>query len=91
VRWSYEDRTPQLQFDPQIRTWYYTGDKQIKRHSNWHRTDKPCQNTFKRSKWQTNQQIRNSLPFALAELPLHRYELCDYCFYGGPGGLRPAL
>jgi hypothetical protein len=24
-------------------------------------------------------------------IALHRSELCDYCFYGGPAGMRPAL
>jgi hypothetical protein len=32
-----------------------------------------------------------ALPFPVADLDAHRYELCDYCFYGGPAGLRSTI
>jgi hypothetical protein len=31
------------------------------------------------------------VPFGVNQINLHRSELCDYCFYGGPGGERPSL
>jgi hypothetical protein len=33
----------------------------------------------------------NALLFPLADITAHRAELCDYCFFGGSGGLRARL
>jgi hypothetical protein len=39
----------------------------------------------------SNPVVFNALPFPLVDMELHRSELCDYCFYGGPAGIRPTL
>ena len=31
------------------------------------------------------------LPFPVADIDLHRTNLCEYCFWGGPAGLRATL
>jgi hypothetical protein len=31
------------------------------------------------------------LPFPVADIDARRVQLCDYCFYGGPAGLRATL
>jgi hypothetical protein len=31
----------------------------------------------------------DSLPFPVADLQVHRHELCDYCFFGGPNNTQP--
>ena len=37
------------------------------------------------------QRLAAELPFPVADIDAHRVQLCDYCFYGGPAGLRPSL
>jgi hypothetical protein len=78
-------------YDSKNNAWNYAGQVVVKRHSNLHRTDKPCANAFKRSRYTYLTQTLDKLPFPLANLELHRTQLCDYCFYGGPAGIRPSL
>lgn len=91
VRWYYDVKNPQVTFDDKNQSWAYKGELRVKRHSNLHRTDQPCKNAQKRSRYEYQTDILDSLPFPLADIALHRSELCDYCFFGGPGGVRPAL
>jgi hypothetical protein len=91
VRWRYEVKNPQVVFDETTQTWAYRGDEIVKRHSNLHRTDAPCANARKPSRYAGEYDRLDALPFAVADIELHRSELCDYCFYGGPAGLQPAL
>jgi hypothetical protein len=91
VRWWYDVKNPQVQFDSDHQAWSYTGEEVVSRHSNFHRADRPCKNASKMSRYQYRIDALDALPFPLAALPLHRAELCDYCFYGGPAGLRASL
>jgi hypothetical protein len=45
----------------------------------------------RRSRYTYQQDVLDTLPFSVSDIALHRAELCDYCFYGGPAGLRPSL
>ena len=91
VRWYYDVKNPQVTFDSGSNAWAYAGDTVVRRHSNYHRTDKPCANEAKRSRYQYEVEVFDTLPFSIANIALHRAELCDYCFYGGPAGMRPSL
>jgi hypothetical protein len=91
IRWYYDVKNPNVRFDTTPNTWVYTGDAVVKRHSNYHRTDKPCAMEARRSRYTYRQDLLNTLPFSVSDIALHRAELCDYCFYGGPAGLRPSL
>ena len=91
VRWYYDVKNPQVVFDEKDQEWAYAGDAVVRRHSVWHRTDRPCSNVSKRSRFLYETEVRDFLPFSITRIALHRTELCDYCFYGGPGGLRPSL
>lgn len=91
VRWYYDTKNPQVQFDDKNQVWTYSGNLLVKRHSNWHRTDCPCANEGKTSRFAYLVEKVDALPFALKDIALHRSELCDYCFYGGPSGERPSL
>jgi hypothetical protein len=91
VRWYYDVKNPNVRFDDTANTWVYTGDEVVKRHSNYHRTDKPCAMAARHSRYTYRQDLLDSLPFSVSEIALHRAELCDYCFYGGPAGVRPSL
>ena len=91
VRWYYDVKNPQVTFDKSVGEWAYLGEQVARRHSNWHRLDRPCTNASKRSRYTYQDQVVDELPFGLNQINLHRSELCDYCFYGGPGGERPSL
>jgi hypothetical protein len=91
VRWFYEVKNPQVTFDDVNQIWAFKGDLRVKRHSNIHRTDQPCKNASKRSRYASQVDVLDALPFPLSEITFHRSELCDYCFFGGPGGIRPSL
>ena len=91
IRWYYDVKNPNVNFDPKANAWAYTGDALVKRHSNYHRTDKPCAMEARRSRYTYQQEVLDTLPFSVSDIALHRPELCDYCFYGGPAGLRPSL
>lgn len=89
VRWYYDVKNPQVTFDGAAGA--YAGEAVAKRHSNYHRTDKPCANEARRSRYTYQVETLDSLPFPVTDIALHRAELCDYCFYGGPSGERVAL
>ena len=91
IRWYYDVKNPNVRFDSTANAWVYTGDAVVKRHSNYHRTDKPCAMEARRSRYTYQQQLLDTLPFSISNIALHRAELCDYCFYGGPAGVRPSL
>jgi hypothetical protein len=91
VRWFYEVKNPQVRFEEGSDAWAYTGDSVVRRHSNLHRTDRPCKMAAKRSRFLYRIDFLDALPFPVAEIDAHRARLCDYCFYGGPGGDRPSL
>jgi hypothetical protein len=94
VRWSYDVKNNTTQFDDQGNAWVYTGEKLFKRHSRLHRSGKDlpaCNNAAKRSRYFYELEFLDQLPFPVGEIDLHRGELCDYCFYGGPGHTRPLL
>ena len=92
VRWSYEVKNPQVAFDEVNNEWRFAGDRRVKRHSNIHRTDDAhCQNAFKPSRYAPQRDLLDALPFPLADVTLHRSQLCDYCFFGSPGGFRLRL
>ena len=93
VRWYYDVKNPQVQYDDLNQVWAYKGELVVKRHSNWHRTEpgKACENAAKRSRYFYQNDNLDALPFPLADIVHHRSELCDYCFFGSPGGNRPKL
>jgi hypothetical protein len=91
IRWYYDVKNPNVRFDTTANAWAYTGEAVVKRHSNYHRTDKPCAMEARRSRYTYQQDVLDTLPFSVSDIALHRAELCDYCFYGGPAGLRPSL
>ena len=90
-RWWYDVKNPQVQYDATNDQFVYAGEAVQHRHSNWHRTDKPCKNAAKSSRYSYLDEVLDTLPFHVRDIALHRAELCDYCFYGGPAGIRPAL
>lgn len=91
VRWRYDVKNPQLQFDQTNQVWIYTGGAVVRRWSNLHRTDHPCQNASRHSRYEYEIDTLDTLPFPVAEIDSYRSVLCDYCFYGGPAGLRVSL
>ena len=92
IRWSYQVANPQIFFDEQRQDWVYTKDAQVKRHSRLHRTDaKHCRFYDKQSRYGGQAETFDQLPFPVRDITLNRYQLCDYCFFGGPDKLRAAL
>jgi len=92
IRWNYQVANPQIYFDVLRQDWVYTDDAQVKRHSRLHRTDaKHCQFYDKQSRYGGQAQQLDQLPFPVRDIALNRYQLCDYCFFGGPDKLRAAL
>ena len=100
VRWYHTLSTLQVSFDEEAAEWTFQGERDFRRHSKLHRTDQPCANVPPHildgpgvgSVVNDNGVLTfNTLPFPLEHLQLRRSELCDFCFYGGPAGLRPSL
>jgi hypothetical protein len=91
VRWYYDVKNPQVRYDAQAEDWAYAGELVVKRHSNIHRTDQPCANASKQSRYGYRTDVFDTLPMPVVDIVKRRSELCDYCFFGGPGGIRPAL
>ncbi len=89
VRWRYDVKNPQVGFNGT--SYAYLGEEVVSRHSNIHRTDKPCAMEAKRSRYLYELDVLDALPFSVSDIALHRSQLCDYCFYGGPAGIRPSL
>jgi hypothetical protein len=91
VRWRWQGSNPQLRVDEATDTWIYTGDIQVNRWSEWHRTDQPCLAVNADARYRFDYQTADRLPFPLRLIEDHRKGLCPYCFYGGPAGVNPAL
>ena len=89
IRWDYDVKRPWVQLDA-TGSWKYT-EAVAHRHSKIHRQLDGCANSSKLSRYIYNVTKMAGLPFPVAELDTHRAELCDYCFYGGPAGLRSTL
>jgi hypothetical protein len=91
VRWRWQGSNPQLRVDEATDTWSYTGDIQVNRWSEWHRTDQPCLAVKADARFRYDVETADRLPFSLRLLENHRKGLCPYCFYGGPAGVNAAL
>jgi hypothetical protein len=91
VRWFFAVKNPQTRFNEKEQEWHYVGEAVVRRHSNLHRTDRPCMMEPRSSRYISRTDFFDRLPFAVANIALHRLELCDYCFYGGPAGMRASL
>ena len=91
VRWRYYVKNPQIKYDGRAEQWLYTGDSVVERWSKFHRTDKPCQNVKHRSRYASNDELLDDLPFPIRDMNGNRYRLCDYCFFGGPASTIAAL
>jgi hypothetical protein len=93
VRWRYDVKTPRLRLEQSPERWSYLGDSVVGRSSALHRIDRPCKMVDRRSRYVHSTEFLNELPFPLVEItqPRRRRELCEYCFFGGPGKLLPAL
>lgn len=62
----------------------------IARNSQLHRTDVPGRCRFAASYARTAQLLyQDELGFDWDQLPLHRSEVCEYCFFGGPDKTTP--
>ncbi len=66
VRWRYDVKNPQVQLNQQTQMWTYTGDSVVRRWSNLHRTDRPCQNASHRSRYEYELDTLDELPFPVA-------------------------
>jgi hypothetical protein len=91
VRWRWQGSNPQITVDEATDTWTYHGDVQVRRYSEWHRTDAPCRAVNAPGRYRYEFEKAGRLPFSLRLLENHRKGLCPYCFYGGPGGINPHL
>jgi hypothetical protein len=91
VAWDYDVQRHWVDFDAAADTWTYDGEPLAHRHSKIHRVNGGCQNSGKRSRYQYRVTDMFVLPFPVADIETHRVQLCDYCFYGGPAGLRATL
>jgi hypothetical protein len=91
VRWRSQVRNPQIKLDPVRDTWSYQGEAQVRRWSEWHRTDAPCHAVNATHRYRFELETADRLPFPLRLLESHRKGLCPYCFYGGPAGTNPEL
>jgi hypothetical protein len=93
VRWTVTTPRPTVGLDPT--TGWHGGWHLANRRSTIHRLDRVnspndprCQARASRG---ANLAYLDQLPFAIIDIDKHRHELCDYCFYGGPAGLRETL
>lgn len=91
VRWRSQVRNPQIEVDEATDTWTYHGEVQVRRWSEWHRTDAPCRAVNAPSRYRFEVERADRLPFSLRLLENHRKGLCPYCFFGGPAGVNPNL
>ena len=90
VSWDYDVQRPWVDFDAATETWTYQGDRLAKRHSKIHRVN-GCRSVGEESRFSYRTTKMFVLPFPVAEIDARRVQLCDYCFYGGPAGLRATL
>lgn len=91
VRWLSEVKNPQMKVSEATDEWTYQGEVQVRRWSEWHRTDSPCLAVNAQNRYRYNLETVDKLPFPLRLLENHRKGLCPYCFYGGPAGVNPEL
>jgi hypothetical protein len=91
ARWRYDVKNPHVAFDVVNDTYAYAGELLRHRQSRFHRTDRPCAMANKQSRYAYHTDVLDALPFPVSDITAHRFQLCDYCFFGGPGGLRPSL
>ena len=91
VRWRSQVSNPQIRVDEATDRWTYHGEAQIRRWSEWHRTDAPCRAVNSPARYRFEFEEADRLPFSLRLLENHRKGLCPYCFYGGPAGINPNL
>ena len=95
VKWQHDAQVPAVRIEPNgART--ILGYSVRRRHSKIHRTALPGRCQFA-DRFSLDILIRQAtdapipaleylddLPFPVADLPVHRREVCDYCFFGGP-------
>jgi hypothetical protein len=91
VAWDYDVQRHGVHFDAATNTWTYEGEPVAHRHSKIHRVNGGCTNAGNRSRYLYRVTDMFVLPFPVADIDAHRVQLCDYCFYGGPAGLRATL
>jgi hypothetical protein len=91
VRWRSQVANPQVRLDPATDTWDYTGHAQVRRWSEWHRTDQPCLVVNAENRFRHEVETADVFPFPIRLLESHRKGLCPYCFFGGPAGLHASL
>ncbi len=91
VRWRYDVKNPQVEFNQEAGVWWYAPEKVTRRWSAIHRTDRPCKMADKRSRYTHATEFLNALPFSLNQIIERRAQLCDYCFFGGTGKTLPSL
>ena len=91
VMWAYDVQRPSVGLDPTTNTWTYGGERLAHRRSKIHRAQGGCANSAKRSRYVYSVTEMDFLPFPVADIDLHRTNLCEYCFWGGPAGLRATL
>ena len=88
VRWRSEVKNPQVSVDEATDIWNYRGEVQVRRWSEWHRTDAPCRSVNASARYRYQVETADRLPFPLKLLESHRKGLCPYCFFGGPAGVN---
>jgi hypothetical protein len=91
IAWKYDVERPWVQFNTASDAWSYGGEPLAHRISNIHRAQGGCRMVGKRSRYIYEQHLLDTLPFPIAQIDANRVRLCDYCFYGGPGGLQATL
>jgi hypothetical protein len=91
IRWRSQVKNPQITVDEATDTWSYRGEAEVRRWSEWHRTDAPCRAVRAPNRYRLDEETVDRLPFPLRLLENHRGGLCPYCFYGGPAGVNPRL
>jgi len=91
VMWAYDVQRPSVGLDATTNTWKYEGEWLAHRRSKIHRVQGGCANSAKRSRYIYSVTEMDFLPFPLTDIDLHRTNLCEYCFWGGPAGLRATL
>ena len=102
LRWRHEVRVPAVHVDPDgLHT--IKGYPLKRRTSKIHRTAIPgrCRMVARRSLNRITEpgpvppvvglEYLDALPFDIADLGAHRREVCEYCFYGGPGHTVPLV
>ena len=91
VRWRYDVKNPVIGLDPATDKYSYRGDRVVRRWSKFHRTDKPCNNAQRRSRYTYSDETLDELPFPIKDMNGNRHRLCDYCFFDGPASSIASL